>query len=58
MLTTGNIKRNLILHHLELIVGALPNTALYLAKQWATLHKTELQKMWENQEFKEIKPLD
>jgi len=46
------------LETLEIIKGRLPNTALYLVKQWARIHQTELKEIWETQHFKEITPLD
>ncbi len=42
----------------EVLEGKLPNNALRLVREWLKLHKTELQQMWDTQEFKKITPLD
>ena len=42
----------------EILEGKLPNNAYKLVKEWLSLHRDELQNMWDNQEFKKITPLD
>jgi hypothetical protein len=42
----------------ERIKGFLPRTAEYLIKLWIELHKEELLKIWETQEFTKIAPLE
>ncbi len=42
----------------EMIEGDLPNRALKMVKEWTSLHREELMKIWETQEFTEITPLD
>ena len=42
----------------EMIEGDLPNRALKMVKEWTRLHREELMKIWETQEFTEITPLD
>lgn len=42
----------------EILDGSLPNNALKLVREWLGLHRSELQHMWESQEFKKITPLD
>lgn len=42
----------------EMIEGDLPNRALKMVKEWTKLHREELMKIWETQEFTEITPLD
>jgi hypothetical protein len=41
----------------DLIEGDLPNRAQNLVKEWAQLNKNELRKMWDNQEFHQLPPL-
>jgi hypothetical protein len=54
----GSNEVEININTLEVVYGKLPNTALYLVKQWAVIHKDELKQIWENQIFKEITPLD
>lgn len=42
----------------EVIEGHLPAKALGLVTEWIGLHRDELKKMWETQEFKAISPLE
>ena len=42
----------------SILEGKLPNNALKLVREWLNLHKDELQRMWDSQEFKKITPLD
>ena len=42
----------------EMIVGDLPNRARKLVSEWIKLHQAELLEMWENQELKELPPLE
>lgn len=38
--------------------GDLPNKALSMVREWMSLHREELQRMWDTQEFVEIPGLD
>ena len=38
--------------------GHLPPKTLMLVRLWIEIHKTELMKMWETQEFRKIPPLN
>lgn len=40
-----------------MIEGDLPAKAQSLVKEWAVKHKTELQKIWDTQEFIKLPPL-
>ena len=42
----------------EILEGYLPPRALAMAQEWVKLHKQELIKMWETQDFKTLPPLD
>lgn len=42
---------------LQMLEGDLPQKALNLVQEWATLHQKALQDMWENQEFQQLPPL-
>lgn len=43
---------------LEMIEGDLPNRAKKLVAEWANIHKNELKRMWETQEFQKLPPLE
>jgi len=43
---------------LEMIEGDLPNKAIALVREWAALHKVELQNIWDTQKFVELPPLE
>lgn len=42
----------------EVLEGHLPAKALAMVREWCTLHKASLQKMWETQEFQKLPPLE
>ena len=42
----------------KLIEGDLPSRALKLVQEWITIHKDEIFKIWNTQEFKKISPLN
>lgn len=42
----------------KMIYGDLPNNVKRKAEKWTTIHKEELIRMWETQEFKMLPPLD
>ena len=42
----------------EVIEGQLPPKALSMVKEWISIHKAELLKMWETQEFSSLSPLE
>ncbi|MDO4547387.1 MAG: DUF4160 domain-containing protein [Clostridia bacterium] len=42
---------------LEMMEGDLPSRALGMVKEWILLHRQELLKIWETQEFKNLPPL-
>lgn len=41
----------------KVITGDLPAKAVALVQEWAALHKNELMKIWEEQDFSPIPPL-
>lgn len=41
----------------NVIVGDLPEKAVGLVREWASIHKTELLRVWEDQVFTPIQPL-
>ncbi len=43
---------------LEMIEGDLPIRAKRLVTEWATIHKKELIRMWNSQEFHQLPPLE
>lgn len=43
---------------LEMIEGDLPNRAKKLVLEWAGLNQNELIKMWNEQEFRKLPPLE
>ena len=43
---------------LDMIEGDLPQRAQRLVKDWASLYKDELAKMWKDQDFKKLPGLD
>lgn len=43
---------------LEMMEGDLPNRAKNLVIEWATMHKHELKKMWDSQEFCKLPSLE
>lgn len=45
------------INNLKIIEGDLPKTAQKLVINWIKINKEEIEKMWENQEIKKIKPL-
>ncbi len=42
----------------EVLEGHLPPKALTMVKEWVSIHKEELIKIWETQEFKKLPPLE
>lgn len=42
----------------EIIDGYLPKRAASLVREWMELHREELLKMWETQEFKKLESLE
>jgi len=49
---------SIIIANGEVLEGDLPNKALSLVREWLSLHREELQKMWDSQEFKTIPGLE
>ena len=43
---------------LEMIEGDLPSRAIDLVVEWASIHREELKKMWDTQEFHRLPPLE
>jgi len=41
----------------KVLEGDLPNKALKLVIEWLDLHRDDLMKIWETQEFKKLPPL-
>jgi len=54
----GDFEAVMELKNLTLIDGNLPNKCGQLVREWATIHKDELIKMWETQSFHKIQPLE
>ena len=54
----GDFEARYNINTLEKINGNLPKTAEGLVMYWATLHKIELLRIWETQEFSKIEPLE
>ncbi len=46
------------IQNLSMIEGDLPNRASKLVKEWADHHQSELLKMWETKEFKQLPGLE
>ncbi|MCQ2353886.1 MAG: DUF4160 domain-containing protein [Clostridia bacterium] len=42
----------------DVLEGYLPPKALTLVREWISVHKDELQEIWETQNFKNIAPLE
>lgn len=42
----------------EVLEGHLPPKALSMVREWVELHKADLLKMWETQEFIKLAPLE
>ena len=42
----------------DVLEGYLPPKALSMVREWAGIHKNELLKMWETQEFAALSPLE
>lgn len=42
----------------DMIEGYLPPKALKMVREWIDINRSELQKMWETQEFKQLPPLE
>lgn len=42
----------------EILEGHLPPKALSMVREWAALHKEDLLRIWEMQEFKSLSPLE
>lgn len=42
----------------EVLEGHLPPKALGMVREWAALHKEDLLRMWETQEFISLSPLE
>ena len=43
---------------LEMIEGDLPKRAKRLVVEWAAINREEIKKMWDNQEFHKLPPLE
>lgn len=42
----------------KVIIGDLPQKAIAIVQEWAKIHKNELLKIWNNQKFIKIKPIE
>lgn len=42
---------------LEMIEGDLPNRAIRLVLEWASMYQSELKTIWQTQDFKKLPPL-
>jgi hypothetical protein len=41
----------------ECFTGDLPQKALSLVKEWASMHQSELAEIWDTQQFRKLPPL-
>lgn len=48
---------NITVQTLEMIEGDMPAKGQALIKEWAAIHKDDLLKIWNTQEFKKLPPL-
>lgn len=46
------------IHTGEVLEGYLPPKALSMVQEWINIHKNDLLRMWETQEFKSLSPLE
>ena len=42
----------------SVIEGGLPNKAMEMVLEWSSIHKADLLKIWETQEFIALSPLE
>jgi hypothetical protein len=42
---------------LEMLEGDLPQKALSLVREWASIHQSELAEIWDTQQFRKLPPL-
>ena len=42
----------------DVIEGHLPPKALNMVQEWINIHKEDLKKIWDTQEFKQLPPLE
>jgi hypothetical protein len=46
------------IENLEMIEGDLPSRSRKLVKEWAAMYQSELLRMWQNNEFKQLPGLE
>ncbi|MBP3870671.1 MAG: DUF4160 domain-containing protein [Faecalicoccus sp.] len=46
------------IHTGEVLEGYLPPKALSMVQEWINIHKNDLLRIWETQEFKSLSPLE
>lgn len=42
----------------EVLEGYLPTKALNMVREWLEINRTDIQQIWETQEFKKLPPLE
>ena len=42
----------------NVLEGYLPTKALEMVREWISIHKDDLAKIWDTQEFKQLSPLE
>lgn len=54
----GNYVAVMDIKSLNIIDGEIPEKAYNLVKEWVNIHKNEILKIWNTQQFKKITPLE
>lgn len=54
----GDDMAEIVIQTGEILEGHLPPKALSMVREWTELHRAELLKMWETQEFIKLPPLE
>lgn len=54
----GDDMAEIVIQSGEVLEGHLPPKALSMVREWVELHKADLLKMWETQEFIKLAPLE
>ena len=54
----GEDVAEIIIENGEVLEGYLPPNALHMVREWISMHRKELQMMWETQEYIKLPPLE
>ncbi len=54
----GEDMAEIIIENGEVLEGYLPPKALNMVREWISMHRKELQTMWETQEYIKLPPLE